>query len=170
MAASGAILGLAELKARIKAAPAIIQREIDAEIGFAAQNMANRAKSDAPGDQGFLRGAITAAKVGEGNWEVVSPQDYSAYVEFGTRGKAVVPPELQAYAAQFKGTGQTGSLSAKEAIYQWCKRQGIDEILWYPIYVSIMVNGINPHPFFFKQLTIEKPQLLERVNKILNSI
>ena len=124
-------------------------------------------QTDAPADQGFLRQRISKDHVGAMNYNIISQSDYSAFVEFGTKSKVVIPAGLEDVAAQAKASTGFDPLTAKEAIFNWCQRQGIDQKLWYPIYVSIMVNGITPHPFFFANFERVKPGLLNRVQNIL---
>jgi hypothetical protein len=100
------------------------------------------------------------------SWALVSGASYSAFVEFGTRSNVVIPAGLEAEAAKFR-EGSLSSLSAKEAIFNWCARHGIDRKFWYAIFIKIMTAGVHPHPFFFKQLEAERPQLLNRLQQIL---
>lgn len=161
--------GFKEFEAKIAALPKVLQQEINLEVGVAADEWASLAKEASPIDVGFLRGLITAAKTGEGTYEVISGAEYSAYVEWGTRTKVRVPADLQAYASQFKGGEGEGTGTAKSFIFAWCKRKGIAPQYWYPIYRSIMINGINPHPFFFIQKPIIEKQLLEALNNIIKN-
>ena len=98
---------------------------------------------------------------------LVSRAEWSAFVEFGTRLKVSIPAglEQEAAAAQVKTGGSSGR--AKELIFAWCARKGIEQKFWYPIFVQIMTEGISPHPFFFKQLDAEKANLLNRLQQIL---
>ena len=142
--------------------------EIDAEFEAAAYDIQVAAKSKAPNDEGGLSNAITVDAKGRLSYQVSAQKSYAPHVEFGTRGRAVIPAELQDIAAQYKG-GQATGVSAKEAIYAWAKRNGIPEERWYLVYRSIMTNGIRPHPFFFSSFFEVKPQLVERIKNILIS-
>lgn len=136
---------------------------VDIELKDGAAAIASEAKQRAPGVFGFLRQGIGSGKTGYLEYEVYSNQMYSAYVEFGTRSKVEVPTELQAYASQFMGSPGASALSAKEAIFKWCERKGIDKNLWYPIYVNIMTYGSKPHPFFFPAYYRIKPIIENRI-------
>jgi len=162
------LIGFDTIRERLKTASEEIFKEVDAEIGASAQNMASAAKRDAPNDQGLLVNEISYDKDPSQplTWFVVSRASYSAFVEFGTRDNRVIPPGLEQKASEVL-KGAASSLSAKEAIFKWCARHGIDKKFWYPIFVKIMVVGIRPHPFFFKQLETEKPQLINRLQQIL---
>lgn len=149
--------------------PVKLTNEIDTEIEEAVAEMQDRAVRDAPVDQGILRGEITRKDEGELTWSLISQALHSPYIEFGTKLYVQVPPGLEDEAAKFRGSSQS-SLSAKEAIFLWCKRHGIEERLWYQIFLSIMTKGIKPRPFFFKQLNIVKPKLIDRLNKLLSRL
>ena len=160
--------GWKEFETKLKTMPETLQKEIGGEVEDAARLWAAGAKNDAPVDQGFLRGLITSAKIGPMMAEATSPADYSAYIEWGTRSRVRVPSDLQAYALQFKSAG-AGGVNPKFFIYAWCKRKGIPEKAWYPIFISIMVRGIRPHPFFFIQVPVVEKQLINNVKNILNT-
>jgi len=170
------IEGLDDVLGRLKTLPQKVTSEVATEIQDGAQAIAAEAKQRAPGDQGFLRNLIAAAKIDITTWEVVSGADYSPFVEFGTLEKVEVPAELQAFAAQFKGDFASGTysegsgLTAKEAIFNWCERQGIDKNLWYPIYVSIMIHGTKAQPFFFPAVFRLTPIIVDRVKKALSAL
>jgi hypothetical protein len=164
------IQGLERLQKNLNQLPKKLRKEIGAELGFATEQMADYARNDAPADQSFLRQEITVKKIDELDYEYISGADYSPYVEFGTRHKVQIPAGLSEVAAEFKGRKGASSLSVKELIFAWCKRKGIEEKAWYPIYVSLMVNGIAPHPFFFKQVERVRPQLIKNIDNILDSL
>lgn len=158
--------GWKEFEAKLKKLPKELQGEVDGEVENAGRLWAAKAKQDAPVDVGTLAGGISSVMV-SGVAEVSSNANYSAFIEWGTRGRASVPADLQVYAAQFKGAAGVGK--AKEFIYEWCRRKGIPKEAWYLIYRSIMTNGIRPHPFFFIQIPIVEKQLFANVQKILNT-
>lgn len=167
------IQGMAELLARLRQAPQAITSAVSAELQDGAQSIAAEAKTRAPADQGFLRNEIGTEKVDNLNFKVFSGSEYSPFVEFGTGEKVNIPAGLEDYAAQFKGDFASGTLSAatgltfKEAIFAWCERKGIDKKLWYAIYISIGIHGIEPQPFFFPAVTRLTPIIIDRVNKAL---
>jgi HK97 gp10 family phage protein len=143
-----------------------IQEQVDAELQASVLEIVYQAKQNAPESHGHLRNNITYAKLGELQYEVFVDVDYALYVEFGTRDKVKIPPGWQAVAAQAQGTGRVGNLSAKDAIFLWCQREGIDEKYWYAIYVTIMTVGINPHPFFVPAFEDEKQKFAARFKNI----
>lgn len=163
------LTGFNELRKRLDKAAKEMPKEVDAELQASAQRMRGKAIRAAPADQGLLRAEIQSTKQAFLSHGIFSNALYSGYVEFGTKSNVRVPGELQAVAAEIKGSSG-GALGAKEAIFAWCKRKGIDERLWYPIFIKIMVQGIKPQPFFFKQLEEEQPNLLRNIENVLKGI
>jgi hypothetical protein len=161
--------GFGELQAKLDQAIKTLPAEIEAELEVAGQEVRDLAITAAPADQGILREGIQSVKTGSLAVSVFSNALYSGYVEFGTKSNVQIPAGLEDVAIQLKGAS-VSSLSAKEAIFNWCKRKGIDKRLWYPIYIKIMVKGIKAHPFFFRQLDVVRPNLLNNIKNILNSI
>lgn len=97
--------GFQEVLTKLKKEGGKIGEDIDEVIGTGVVNMEKSAKRLAPYDSGFLRGKISSRNVAFLEWELVSPQTYSPYVEFGTGGLVDVPKGLEQYAIQFKGKG-----------------------------------------------------------------
>lgn len=161
------IAGWGEFAEKAKNMPDILRQEVDGEVEDSARTWAALAKRDAPVDQGFLRGQISSFKLAIMQAEAVSPADYSAYIEWGTKSRVSVPPQLQSYAAQFRGGINTGG--AKKMIYAWMERVGVPKQYQYPTFISIITKGIRPHPFFFIQIPIVEKQLITNVTKILNT-
>ncbi len=161
--------GFDELQKRLERAVREFPKEVDAELNLSANQMRNGAIRDAPADQGILRAEIQVTKQSQLNYGLFSNALYSGYQEIGTKSKVQIPAGLESVAAEIKGGGHS-SLSAKVAIFNWCKRKGIEQRFWYPIYIKIMVTGIKPHPFFFKQIEIEKPNLIRNVSNLLKKV
>lgn len=160
------IKGIDGITERLAAASEEKFKEMDAEIGASIKEMELGAKRDAPKDQGLLVNEISSFQERPLGWQLVSAAFHSAFVEFGTKSHVVIPPGLEAEAARFRGQ-PGGSLGAKQAIFNWCDRHGIDKGIRYAIFIKIMTQGIRPHPFFFKQLDREKPNLINRLQQIL---
>lgn len=160
------LTGFKDFEAKCRALPDELFEEIGGEVEDAGRLWATGAKRDAPKDVGFLANGISSRMIGEMETEVTSNADYSAYVEWGTKKNVRVPSELQSYANQFRG--QTAPGGAR-AIYEWCRRVGIPQNAWVFVYLSIMRNGIRPHPFFFIQVPIVQEQLNKNVQTILNT-
>lgn len=161
------ISGLEALKGKLKSLTDDLKQDVGYEIKASADAIEAHALRNAPKDNGFLVQGIGKQQTGELKWEVTSNADYSAFVEFGTRSQVSIPPGLEEFAAQFKGSQGATARDAKEAIYEWCRSKGIEQEAWWPIFISIMVKGIKPHPFFFGGFLDEKPKLLARIKKIV---
>lgn len=159
-----------DFKRKIDEAPDKIRKTISSVMKQGADQIAREAKKLAPGNSGNLARLIVAGKDDDLNYNIVSGADYSAFVEFGTRQKAVIPPGLEDFAAQFKGDGEASNgLNAKDAIFAWCKDKGIDETLWWSIFISIMVNGTAPQPFFFPAADNIEPEIISDVQKAMEN-
>jgi len=161
------LTGFKEFEEKLKRMPDILASEVDGECGAAAKEWDELAKLMAPKDVGFLVGGISNYRKEKMWWEVTSKANYSAYMEWGTKSRVSVPADLTAYASQFKGGGGKGL--TKEFIYAWCKRKGIPENAWWPIFISIVTKGVKPQPFFFIQVPIVEKGLFSKVDKILKT-
>lgn len=163
------VKGLDQIRKKFGKLPESLSVQVDAEMASVANDFVNGAVAAAPVDQGLLKNSITFDRIGSMNYRVVSAAEQSPYIEFGTRSRVKVPSGLQAYAAQFRQ--KTGRKGAKKAIFDWCKRKGLPQDAWFPIFISIMTNGIEAKPFFFPQLPIAQvklsSQLKEAVAKAL---
>lgn len=161
------LTGFKEFSTKLKNLPATVIKEVDHEVQDGGQLWAQLAKRDAPVDQGRLKGTIHSAKKGEMINEITANAEHAPYVEWGTKSKVRVPADIADYAAQFRGGGS--GTNAKEHIYAWMKRVGIPpERQWF-IFISIIVNGITPHPFFFIQRPIVEKQLFLNIDNILKT-
>lgn len=161
------IEGLEGLRAKLKGLPTAITKGVDIELKSGAEAIAGDAKVNAPKNTGLLASQI-GSEGSDLNYNVFSNSEISAYEEFGTGTRVSIPPGLEEYAAQFKGSGNSGGLTAKAAIYEWCRLKGIEPEAWFSIYISIMVTGINPHPFFFSAKARQEEQIIKRVQNALN--
>lgn len=167
MRVTAKITGMDRLLKKLDQYPDKVKKLVSEQMHLSAENMVEGAVNDAPHDMGLLKAEITFKKVDDLNYEVVSQADYSAFVEFGTRSKVQIPAGFEQIASQFKGAKSSGD--AKKMIYAWCKRVGVPEDGWYPIYREIMTNGIKPHPFFFKQIAKERPNLIKNIKRELKN-
>lgn len=160
--------GFKEFQNKLKGLPKQLKHEVGGETYAAAKQWERLAKQAAPADQGRLRGAIRGEQTGPLSSHVVVNIDYAAYLEWGTKTKVQIPSELQSYASTFRGGGH-GSGKAKEMIYAWMKRVGIPEERQWFVFISIIVNGIKPQPFFFIQRPIVERGFIQNVQRILNT-
>lgn len=184
------ITGLNKLKAEFANATANIPRIVDSELLTMAQEWVQLAKRDAPADQAALRGAISYYKDGPLRYQVVAQKFYAPFMEFGTKGKYLPIPGTEAIAAAFKGYKGGDFMDLLRAIVRWVGRKKItgtysvktrkrtgnkvnqyaeDYKAAWPIALSILKNGVNPHPFFFKQMGILWPQMVRNIERRIAS-
>ena len=164
------IIGLDALQRKLSNAPKQIQEEVSAELQVSAWEFRDGAKRDLAvqgGDRGTLLRSITAQPLGPLTWEISANQFYAPFIEFGTKAKFNPYPGTEEFAAQYKGVKGTGALKLIDAIKGWVKRKGIatgkeiDRVAFL-IARSIYKTGINPKPFFFKQITPVRENLYKR--------
>jgi hypothetical protein len=126
----------------------------------------NDAVTKAPAAFGKLRQGIGIETQDDFNKFVISNENYSAYVEFGTGGKVKVPNEWQELAIQAKGKTGKSFDDFLDNIKDWCRLKRIDEKFAYPIAVSILKNGIEPRPFMFPAFQKLKKNFKKEINAI----
>lgn len=191
MAATVTISGLSELLRDIDKYESKVKALIQAELKASAQTVVRNAKREAAKDMGALAGGINYKEVSPTLFELFSQLGYSAFVEFGTRRRVKIPPEVQKLGIQIKYEKQSGTAEqALKSITAWVKRKGIrydsastfksgknkgknkrlsiEETAWF-IFHFIMINGIKPRPFFFPALLAETPLLQKRLELIINN-
>lgn len=168
MASSINLIGFDRFGDKLKGLPKQVEKEIGAEIRFAAREWEGRATRSAPADQGRLRGEIKSFSISPLSAEIVANVDYAAFIEWGTKTKVRVPPDMATYAATFRG-GRKGAGNAKRFIYAWMRRVGVPEELQWITFISIIVNGIKPQPFFFIHKRPIERELVRNIQNILNS-
>lgn len=169
--------------------PGQAQKELSAEIQVTANEIRDAAKLAAPKDMARLQNAISSKKVGPLKFETSAQTTYAAYVEFGTKKKVQVPPGLESVARQFKGPAP-GQGDPVKALEGWVKRKGfagaynvrtrrlsrgknsLENIreaarrLWF----YIRRYGINPQPYFFKQMAPAERKLKNRVANVISKL
>ena len=172
------IIGLDQLKARIQNATKETQTLVDAELEAAAMNFVGLAKKDLAsqgGDRGTLLRSITYSKKADLQYTVSANVFYAPFIEFGTKSKFNPYPGTEEFASQYKGAKGSGALRLIDAIRGWVKRKRIatgkevDRVAFL-IARSIYKNGISPKPFFFKQITPVKNNLVQNVTRVLDGI
>jgi len=132
-----------------------------------------KSKASRHTDTGKLAQSIvrfqTPDQKGDIAWSVGARVPYAAYVEFGTGARVQVPEELRAEAAKFKGRG--GSFKeGLENIRKWCRRKGIDEDAAYPIFMSILKNGLRPRPFLYPAYVSKKDDYIADVKAAIENL
>lgn len=172
------VIGLDQLKARIQNATKETQTLVDAELEAAAMNFVGLAKKDLAsqgGDRGTLLRSITYNKKADLQYTVSANVFYAPFIEFGTKSKFNPYPGTEEFASQYKGAKGSGTLKLIDAIRGWVKRKRIatgkevDRVAFL-IARSIYKNGISPKPFFFKQITPVRNNLVQNVTRVLDGI
>jgi hypothetical protein len=161
------------------------------EMNASALNIQKAAKRMAPANFGKLRQSIKH-NIGEPLMKsVYSDIGYAAYVEFGTKKKAMTHPihnGFAAYAAQFRGKGKGDYGDLILALIFYVKRNKLagtykvkskrrignrDQRLSEDLRVAermayfILKNGIKPQPFLIPAYLDERPKLIKRIQNLL---
>lgn len=184
------VKGLDKLLNVFNELPKQTQRELKAELKITGNEIRDGAKKDAPADEARLKQSISTKETGPTSFEVVAQTFYAGYLEFGTKTKVSVPAGLESIASQLKGP-VGGEGSPIEAITAWVKRKGIagtfsvktrrrlgssatkaaeDKQATYMIWSKIRKYGIEPHPFFFKQMPEAGRRLRQRIANMIKSL
>jgi HK97 gp10 family phage protein len=189
------ITGISSIEKQFTAAAEKIKDTVEQEMQAAAQDWVAGAVRDAPVDQGALKQSIsykkTDTQTGSGtliSFEIVAQRFYAPFVEFGTKGKYRPIPGTEKIAAEFRGYKGGDFMDLLRMIVRWVKRKGIagtysvktrrrtgskinqyaeDYSAAWPIALSILKNGISPHPYFFKQQEIVWPAMIKRIQRVL---
>lgn len=185
------VIGLEQLQAKIQKATKETQTLVDAELEAAAMNFVGLAKKDLAsqgGDRGTLLRSISYSKTKDLQYTVSANVFYAPFIEFGTKGKFSPYPGTEEFANQYKGAKGSGTLRLIDAITAWVKRKRIGatysiktrrkvrqtkkeiNTIAFLIARSIYKNGISPKPFFFKQITPVRNNLVQNVTRVLDGI
>lgn len=167
-----------------------LSKILSAEIQAGAADFVSGARRDVPIDQGALKGSISYYMDGEFDAVIVAQKFYAPFMEFGTKGKYQPIPGTEALAAAFKGYKGGDFMDLLRMIVRWVARKGIsgrfsvktrkrvgnkidrlaeDYSAAWPIAMSILKNGVKPHPFFFKQQETVWPEMIRRIETKLKS-
>jgi HK97 gp10 family phage protein len=166
--------GMKELQGKLSKLTTALKEDVGNEIAASSNTIRNSAIRLAPVNLGTLRGSISSEKVSELTYDIAANASYAAYVEFGTGPQVNVPADFKSYAQQFKGKSGGKFKDMVEALTLWVKRKGIgngknNKGLAYVIALSILKKGMRPQPFLIPAYEMEKPKLIQRLNKLLNA-
>lgn len=121
--------------------------ELIGVVAETSREIQNTAKSLAPADLGNLRNNITHVVISqqdkEVRGEILSGEEYSSAVEFGTK------PHRAPYSA----------------IKPWAIRKGLPPV---PIWLSIIKNGTNAHPFMNPSAQKSKSRFIRLTEKVMS--
>lgn len=182
--------GLKGMQQQFASASKNLSKILSAEIQEGAAQFVSQAREDVPIDQGALKGSISYYMDGELDAVIVAQKFYAPFMEFGTKGKYQPIPGTEAIAAAFKGYKGGDFMDLLRMIVRWVARKGIsgrysvktrkrvgnkiarlaeDYAAAWPIAMSILKNGVTPHPFFFKQQETVWPEMIRRIEAKLKS-
>ena len=163
------VQGLSQLLTKLNKLGVSVDDDIDAIAEGVASEIALDARQRAPKNLGRLQQSINYTRETKLKYNVTVGADYGAYVEFGTGVKVQVPAEFAQMAAQFKGRG--GSFEdGLQAIRDWCRTKGIPEDAAYPIFISILKNGIRPQPFLYPAFVKGRLQYIQDLEQLLKRL
>ena len=120
-----------------------LEQDLSDELAAFGMDVARDAKQVCPVDEGYLKNSIFF----DASWlkvEIGARANYAAYVEFGTRKfaaaeVATLPPDIQAYAAQFKGRP------------------------------NLLATGMRARPFLFPSYETNRLKLIKRLKELFNA-
>jgi hypothetical protein len=186
------INGLDQLQKRLINMPNKIKKEVGAEIQDGARRINAKQLRLAPVDEGGIKQSTVTKKVSELEVDLTSSKRYTPFMEFGTKRRVRIPAELQEYASQFNLKGPNIGFDAfLKIITAWVRRKGIagrfsvktkrrlgskskqdqeDAGAAFPIALSILRHGVNPHPFFFQPYFDERATIVKNVEKVLKDL
>lgn len=169
-------LNIKEVVKNITVAKATANNIVREELASFGTLTVNQAKRLAPVDEGLLRNSISATfPISSKGYTVTITVNvnYAAYIEFGTKSFAAahvssLPPDWQAFAAQFKGKGSGTFQEFVKVLTEWVMRKGFaaeqtksgnrsksqssieaQKQAAYMIALSILRKGIRPHPYLW---------------------
>lgn len=186
------VQGISQFTKKLNSLPAKMQKEVAGEIEDSARKINSKQLRLAPVDEGGLKQATNYKKAKPLEFELFSGKHYAPFMEFGTKTRIKIPPEVQDYAKQFNLKGPNIGFEAFFLIIlDWVKRKGIagrfstktrkrlgtknqqlqeDFSAAWPIALSILRKGVHPHPFFFQPYFEERKALVDNVKKIVEDI
>jgi len=188
-----AVIGIDSLSNRLAGVSRELKEEVQAEVRGAAMEYVALAKRDcvssSGGNTGTLARSISYKKETPYSYLVSANTFYAPYVEFGTKRKFKPYPGTEEFAAQYRGLPKRGDwIDMLMSIYKWVQRKGIgatysvktrkkvrqtkDQKLQiaFAITMSILRNGIEAKPFFYKQIPIVRESLNKRIKALLSGI
>ena len=187
-----AVIGIDSLSNRLAGVSRELKEEVQAEVRGAAMEYVALAKRDcvsSGGNTGTLARSISYKKETPYSYLVSANTFYAPYVEFGTKRKFKPYPGTEEFAAQYRGLPKRGDwIDMLMSIYKWVQRKGIgatysvktrkkvrqtkDQKLQiaFAITMSILRNGVEAKPFFYKQIPIVRESLNKRIKALLSGI
>lgn len=140
---------------------------LDQILEGVSTEIALNARQLAPKNFGQLARSINAQKTDDLTYQVIVNAEYGPYLEFGTGVKVDVPLEFREMASRFIG-GDSGSFEdGLQAIKDWARAKGIPEEAAYPIFISILKNGIAPQPYLYPSFIAGRKQAIQDAENLI---
>lgn len=187
-----AVIGVDSLSNRLAGVSRELRQEVQAEVRAAAMEYVALAKRDAAdqgGNTGTLVRSISYKQETPYSYVISANTFYAPYVEFGTKSKFKPYPGTEEFAAQYRGLPKRGDwMDMLMSIYKWVQRKGIGATysvktrkkqrqtknqklqIAFAITMSILKNGIDAKPFFYKQIPIVRESLNKRIKTLLGGL
>lgn len=194
MAISLKVKGLDEVIKKFDELAVNTKEDVTVALNVFGKNVVRDAKQlvsiNSSDEGGLLRGIDSS--IGSLSVTITSMQNYSAYIEFGTRKFAAsyvssLPADWQTFAATFKGRGEGDFYDFLFSILDWVKRKGLvnrysvktrkrialakkddpnlERVAWL-IAMKILRNGIRPRPFLYPSIKKNIPVLEKYIETI----
>jgi hypothetical protein len=148
-----------------------VSREVDGELQSSCNLIAKKADRIAPANFSQLRKGIGSQKIAFMQYTVFSNAPHAGFVEFGTRGKTVVPPELQEQARAVQKTSKGNWDQFVNSIYEWGTKKKVikkgDKNHAANIARKIYKFGIAPQPYLWPSFVAERSKLIRRITDIV---
>jgi len=158
---------LAFLKQNMQRFSEDINEIVRIELGLTANDIRNDAINSAPVAFGQLQKQIIVDENAKG-FKVESGSKYSAYVEFGTKSKVDVPPELASIAMKFKGGAPGTWDELLKNIEEWAhKTKKIPIEAAYGAAMNIARYGVKAQPFLYPAYTKNRDLAEKNINRKL---
>jgi len=156
-----------------------VENELTEEIDIALEAGVIKIEKDAimraPIYLSGIHQSIQHAKVGYLLWEVAANAYHAPYIEFGTRGKTVVPTELKDIARRIQKRKKRGKFRGMvNAIHEWGLKKGYIEKgkdsknHAYLIARKIMKEGIRPQPFLYPAFLSNARQIVKDIKRAMD--
>ena len=117
--------GFDKVLKRLQDAPKKVTKDVEGVTKAAAMKFAELAIRDVAVDTGFLKGSISARKLGTLSFEVAANRFYAPFIEFGTKTYFKPYPGTEQYASEFRGMKRGNIDEFFANIFEWVKRKGI---------------------------------------------
>jgi len=165
------------------------ERTASAVINATADQVVADAKTAAPAAFGRIRQGIIKEPVSQLQVAVKATAPESAYQEFGTGGKVIVPSEMSDIASEFQGKGGGNMQAFIASLVLWIQLKGLTNTysvktrrvsskgttdqnvqLAWAIAKKILREGLQPQPFLYPAYVRGKERLVPMLQKAFEEL